>query len=116
MQPDAIAGAVLADKYRLVRILGSGAMGHVYQAEHVGLGRSVAVKILRSALLGNPSSIERFRNEALAASRLNHPHAIAIYDFGITPDGVPYLVMEHVRGRSLSDLIEDAPLDIARTV
>src|SRR3954463_16118065 len=91
---DALAGVVLAEKYRLVRVLGSGAMGHVYQAEQVGLGRSVAVKVLRASLAQNPQSIDRFRIEALAASRINHPNAIAIFDFGVTNEGVPFLVME----------------------
>ena len=84
---DAMAGTVLEDKYRLVRILGSGAMAHVYEAEQLRLGRSVAVKMLRVALLADPRSLERFRTEALAASRINHPNAIAIYDVGITPRG-----------------------------
>lgn len=99
-----LAGTTLADKYRLVSLLGSGGMGVVYKAEQIGLGRSVAVKLLRRDLIA--TRFEWFRAEAMAASRINHPHAVAIYDFGITSIGIPFLVMEHLRGRTLSSLIE----------
>jgi serine/threonine-protein kinase len=116
LTPDGMAGTVLGEKYRLLRVIGSGAMGHVYQAEHIGLGRSVAVKLLRTAQLSNPQSLDRFRHEALAASRINHPNAIAIFDFGVTPDGLPYLVMELLRGRTLASIIAEQPLVAARAV
>src|SRR5262245_58686664 len=102
---DAMAGTVLEDKYKLGRILGSGAMAHVYEAEQLRLGRQVAVKIMRVALVSDRRSLERFRTEALAASRVNHPNAIAIYDVGVTKDGVPYIVMEHLRGTSLTNTL-----------
>jgi tetratricopeptide (TPR) repeat protein len=107
-----LAGTTLADKYRLVSLLGSGGMGVVYQAEQIGLGRSVAVKLLRRDLIA--TRFEWFRAEAMAASRINHPHAVAIYDFGISSHGIPFLVMEHLRGRALSALIEEHSLTIPR--
>src|SRR5215475_16010615 len=113
---DAMAGTVLEDKYRLVRILGSGAMAHVYEAEHLRLGRSVAVKIMRVALASDRRSVERFRTEALAASRINHPNAIAIYDVGVTKDGVPYMVMEHLRGTTLAQALADRNFTVERMV
>jgi eukaryotic-like serine/threonine-protein kinase len=109
-----LAGTTLVDKYRLVSLLGSGGMGVVYKAEQVGLGRSVAVKLLRRDLIA--TRFEWFRAEAMAASRINHPHAVAIYDFGITSHGIPFLVMEHLRGRTLSSLIEEGPLPMERIV
>jgi eukaryotic-like serine/threonine-protein kinase len=109
-----LAGTTLADKYRLVSLLGSGGMGVVYQAEQIGLGRSVAVKLLRRDLIA--TRFEWFRAEAMAASRINHPHAVAIYDFGITNHGIPFLVMEHLRGRALAALIEEGSLSIERIV
>jgi tetratricopeptide (TPR) repeat protein/tRNA A-37 threonylcarbamoyl transferase component Bud32 len=109
-----MTGTVLEEKYRLVRVLGSGAMAHVYEAEQLRLGRSVAVKVMRGSLLGDKKSLERFRNEGLAASRINHPHAIAIYDVGVTQAGVPFLVMEHLRGKTLSALLVEQPLSPAR--
>lgn len=111
---EALAGVVLADKYELLRLIGSGGMGFVYEAEQVGLGRSVAVKLLRPELVD--TRIDWFRAEAMAASRINHPHAVAIYDFGITDQGIPYLVMEYIRGRTLNALIELEPLSPERVV
>ncbi|HTE54942.1 MAG TPA: protein kinase [Kofleriaceae bacterium] len=109
-----MAGTTLADKYRLVSLLGSGGMGVVYKAEQIGLGRSVAVKLLRRDLIA--TRFEWFRAEAMAASRINHPHAVAIYDFGITATGIPFLVMEHLRGRTLSSLIEESGVPMDRIV
>lgn len=111
---DGLAGSILAEKYRLTSLLGSGGMGYVYEAEQLGLGRSVALKLLRRELI--ETRFEWFRAEALAASRINHPHAVAIYDFGVTGDGIPYLVMEHLRGLTLSALIEREPLSPERVV
>ena len=110
----ALVGSILADKYRLIDVLGTGAMGCVFQAEQIGLGRSVAVKLLRPDLISD--HLELFRTEALAASRINHPHAVAIYDFGVTPDGVPYLAMERLRGPALGDVIAHRPMDVSRIV
>lgn len=113
-QLEKLVGAVLAEKYQLTNLLGAGGMGFIYEAEQVGLGRSVAVKLLRPELV--ETRLDWFRAEAMAASRINHPHAIAIYDFGITDEGVAYLVMEHLRGRTLSSLIELEPLSPERVV
>ena len=108
-----LAGSTLAEKYRLVSVLGSGGMGVVYKAEQLGLGgRSVAVKLLRRDLIA--TRVEWFRAEAMAASRINHPHAVAIYDFGVTGDEIPFLVMEHLRGRTLTSLIEEQVLPLGR--
>ena len=85
-----LVGTTFADKYRLTSLLGSGGMGYVYQAEQLGLGRSVAIKLLRRELI--QTRFDWFRAEAMAASRINHPHAVAIYDFGVTDDGIPFLV------------------------
>ena len=111
---DALEGSTFADKYRLICLLGSGGMGYVYEAEQLGLDRSVAIKVLRKEQV--ESAWERFRAEAKAASRINHPHAVAIYDFGRTKEGVPFLVMEHLRGMTLSSLIEQQPLPCSRVV
>ncbi|HUS64937.1 MAG TPA: protein kinase [Kofleriaceae bacterium] len=108
-----LAGATLGGKYRLVSLLGSGGMGVVYRAEQLGLGgRSVAVKLLRRDLIA--TRFDWFRAEAMAASRINHPHAVAIYDFGVTPQDVPYLVMEHLRGNTLTSYIEQRVLTLGR--
>jgi eukaryotic-like serine/threonine-protein kinase len=112
---DPMAGVILSDRYRILRILGSGAMGQVYEAEQLGLGRSVAVKLMRSGF-DDDGEVERFRTEALAASRINHPHAVAIFDFGLTETSMPFLVMERLRGRPLSAHIAEHRLSASRAV
>lgn len=92
----------LADKYRLEVVLGVGGSGYVYRAEQLGLGRKVAVKLLRSEC---GDHLELFHNEARAASRIN-PNAITIYDFGISVEGRPFLVMEYLGGATLSAVID----------
>jgi serine/threonine protein kinase len=88
--------------YRIIRLLGEGGMGTVYLAEHPGLGRQSAVKILRKELANNEQMIQRFFNEARAANAVGHPGIVEIWDFGTLPSGEPYLMMELLRGRSLS--------------
>jgi serine/threonine protein kinase len=111
-----LEGRVLAGRYRIVRSLGSGAMGRVYLAEHVQLGRACAVKVIRPPSqpgcnvtgLSSPSAqIERFRLEAQAASRLDHPNVLTVLDFGCElKDGLWYLVTEHLDGEDLVDVLE----------
>jgi eukaryotic-like serine/threonine-protein kinase len=113
---EAMAGTILEDKYKLGRILGSGAMAHVYEAEQLRLGRSVAVKIMRVALASDRRSLDRFRTEALAASRINHPNAIAIYDVGVTRDRIPFLVMERLRGTTLAAARAASPFPVDRII
>ena len=110
----ALQGVTLADRYRLEALLGAGGMSYVYRAVQLPLGRSVAVKVLRPDLLG--AGADWFRTEAMAASRINHPHAVSIFDFGTTADGVPYLVMEHLRGRTLAELVDDGPFELPRAI
>jgi serine/threonine-protein kinase len=92
-------------------------MGRVYRAEQTNLGRTVAVKIIHPHLVGEESAGARFITEARAASRLNHPHSVGIIDFGKTPDGQLYLVMEYLRGRDLGRVAYDeGPLPFRRIV
>jgi len=86
-------------------------MGTVCRADQITLGRTVAVKILREELARDETMVKRFHQEARAASRLNHPNTISIIDFGQTSDGLLYLVMEFVRGRTMTEVIrQDFPL------
>lgn len=108
------AGEVIGGKYKLIQRLGSGGMGSVYKAEHSMLGRFVALKILHSSLCESEEYLERFRREALVASKLNHPHAITLFDFGIEGRS-PYLVMQYVEGCTLKDtLMQDGNLKLDR--
>jgi serine/threonine-protein kinase len=97
----------IVDHYRVVERLGSGGMGRVYRVDHITLGRPYALKVLHPEVLQqDPRSIDRFVREARAASRIQHPHIIDVFDFGYVADGRPYFVMEMLEGDSLGDLID----------
>jgi formylglycine-generating enzyme required for sulfatase activity len=98
-------GVTIAGKYHLDAKIGAGGMGAVYRATRLIIGDEVAVKILH-AEQNDPKAAERFRREAQASARLKHPNAVTIYDFGVTDDGLQYLVMELVEGESLRQIIK----------
>jgi len=103
--------------YRILEKLGEGGMGVVYLAEDVLLGRRVAVKSLTAGVAhGKQHFRTRFLREARAVSALSHPHIATIYDFGESPDGQPFIVMELVKGKTLGDLIHENDLTLARAV
>ncbi|HEX7899669.1 MAG TPA: serine/threonine-protein kinase [Planctomycetota bacterium] len=90
---------------KILRTLGEGGMGVVYEAEQTALGRKVALKVLSPALASDPSFVERFTREAKALAQLTHPNIVGIHEFGVH-DGVPYLVMEYVDGVSLRNILK----------
>src|SRR4051794_224323 len=90
--------------YRIVRELGRGGMGVVYEAVHELLQRRVAIKLMRAELAANPVHIERFVREGRAACNIRHPHVIDVYEFAFA-DGAPYLVMDYVEGETLSECL-----------
>jgi protein kinase-like protein len=104
----ALLNTVVADRYRLLSLLGEGGMGAVYKAEHIRMGKALALKVLRGAFAREPGAVARFRSEAQIVSRLSHPHTIAVFDFGELPeaDGF-YLAMEYVPGRDLAALLRE---------
>ena len=89
-------------QYRVTGTIGRGGMGVVHAAEHALLGRRAAIKVLRSELSRNQDAVKRFFNEARAAAAIRHPGIVEVYDFGWTPDGAAFLVMEHLEGESLT--------------
>ena len=110
-----LVGRILDDKFRLRSCIGIGGSGAVYKADQIALGRTVAVKILAEELTRDPRLVKRFHDEALAASRLNHPNTVSVIDYGQTPDGLLYLVMEYLRGPTLTHLVgSQHPLPLAR--
>ncbi len=114
---DPLVGSTLVERYRLTRKIGEGGMGAVYEAQHVLIGKSVAVKVLRDKYLDRPEVAQRLVQEARLASSIRHENIIDITDSGATEDGRTFVVMEHLTGRSLSQLIRaEGALSEARTL
>jgi eukaryotic-like serine/threonine-protein kinase len=98
-------GSVLQDKYRIVRLIGEGGMGRVYEARHRTTTRRVAVKFLSLRYENNPRVQQRFEREARAAGGLEHPNVAAVLDFGPTPEGAYFLVLEYLEGENCHKLL-----------
>ena len=114
---DPLIGRVFDGKYRLDERLGGGGMGTVYRATHLLIDRVVAVKVLSQRFVGDETAQQRFRREARASGRMQHPNAVTVNDIGATEDGWLYIVMELLEGQTLRDLLaREAPLDPARAV
>ncbi|MBL9004058.1 MAG: serine/threonine protein kinase [Myxococcales bacterium] len=90
-------------RYRIQRVLGSGGMGTVYEGVHETLGRRAAIKVLRAEYALDPDVARRFLDEARASSQVEHPGIVQVYEFGEDPPGLPYLVMEFLKGESLAE-------------
>jgi serine/threonine protein kinase len=116
-QLDPLPGRVIAGNFRIDSLLGSGAMGNVYRAQQLSLGKPVAVKVLHAHLMSDEKLVTRFKREAKSASLLNHPHSIQIIDSGQDRDGTLYIAMELLNGRDLAQVIRDEfPLPLPRVV
>jgi eukaryotic-like serine/threonine-protein kinase len=114
---DSLIGQTLAGKYRIDARLNEGGMGTVYRATHVLMEKTVAIKVLRPSLAADEKIVARFSREARAASRISHPNALMVTDFGEDENGIVFLVMEYLSGRTLKQLIRDeGPLPLARVV
>ncbi len=103
-------GEVIAGRYHIKGVLGSGGMGTVYRAVQEPIGREVAIKILHPDLANDETFVSRFHTEAKAASVLVNPNTVTIHDFGQTDDGTLFLAMEHLNGVSLADRLSDGAL------
>ena len=118
--PEFEPGKVMAQRYRIVHLLGRGGMGAVYRADDLLLGQPVALKFLPTAATASPSALSRFRNEVRTARQVSHPNVCRVYDIG-EADGLMYLSMEYVDGEDLASLLrrigrfpQDKALEIAR--
>ena len=112
-------GQVLDDRYRILKLLGTGGMGAVYLGQHVVIGKMVAVKFLHAQFVGNQDLVKRFYREAQTAVAIRHKNIIDVMDVGVSPKNEPYLVMEYLEGESLASMLErTGPISLAasRTV
>jgi len=103
-----LVGVALLGRYQVLERIGDGGMGTVYMAEHTTILKKFAVKVLSPELSVRPDHVDRFMREARSASMINHPNVVEITDFGVTPDGQPFFVMEYLQGKDLSQVIGEA--------
>jgi serine/threonine-protein kinase len=109
-EKDRRIGSILSGRYRLEDMIGEGGMATVYRARHTLMERPYAVKILRRELAQDEKLVERMRREGRSAAALTHPNIVEIYDFGMTDDGAPFLVMELLDGEPLRKLLWGGPV------
>ena len=102
---DGRIGQIVGDTYRISRHIGSGGNSHVFAAEHLRLGKSFAVKLLRTELHGSGRAVQRFRREARVVARLQSEHIVSVIDCGVLADQTPYLVMDLLQGEDLRSLL-----------
>jgi eukaryotic-like serine/threonine-protein kinase len=102
--------------YKVTKLLGEGGMGMVYLGEHPVIGRKVAIKVLHSALAKDQDIVSRFFNEARAIHLIGHANIVEILDFGATPDGQPYFIMEYLTGEALSEHVARGPIPAAEVM
>ena len=103
---DPLIGRVLADRYRILRKIGEGGMGCVYQAEHALIEKKIALKVLFQDLTRRPDLVARFLQEAKSASRIGHENVIDISDFGQSAEGLVFIAMEYLDGRDLGKMLK----------
>jgi eukaryotic-like serine/threonine-protein kinase len=110
-------GKTIGDKYEIIDVIGDGGMGSVYKARHKLMKRIVAIKTLHPNLVASAAALKRFQQEAQAASSLNHPNVLAIFDFGLSDQGIPYLVMDYLEGVSLAAVLQESShLELTRSL
>jgi len=102
-----IIGAVIGDRYEIMEVIGDGGMGMVFKAKHLLMKRAVAIKMLHPHLVSSAAALKRFQKEAEALSALNHPNILTVFDFGLTAQGNPFLVMDFLEGDTLAGLLGD---------
>ncbi|MBI2894138.1 MAG: serine/threonine protein kinase [Deltaproteobacteria bacterium] len=114
---DSLVGLTIGDRYEVTRRLGRGGMGIVYEARHVLLGKAVAVKVLKTEHGRDEHALVRFQREAQSAASIGNDHIVDVTDFGATPAGEPYIVMELLDGQDLAHLLaKTGPLPVGRAL
>jgi len=108
-EPDDRIGSLIDGRYKIIEVMASGAMGAVYKAERVPVGKLVAIKFLHATFANDSEFQARFERETRVMSKLNHPNCVSVLDFGAW-EGSPYLVMDYVDGKTLRARIDDGPI------
>lgn len=103
---DQFIGQTIEEKYEILSLLGRGGMSVVYKAKHLMMNRSVAVKMLRPELVAVPQLLERFKIETNAVASLKHNSIVTVFDYGLLPNGTPYLIMDYLEGEPLNDILK----------
>ena len=112
-----LPGAVLGDRYEIIGAVASGGMGQIYKAKHRLMNRVVAIKTIHLSLVSSGAALQRFQQEAQAISTLNHPNILTVFDFFISDDGQPYLVMDYLQGTNLQEVLKAQPrMDLVRAL
>jgi serine/threonine protein kinase len=114
--PGELIGSVVDNRYLIKALIGEGGMGRVYAAEHIEIGKRVAIKVLHHSYSRMPDLVERFRREARAASKIGHPNIVEVFDSGITADEAVYFVMEYLEGVELGMVLERGALAPERSL
>ena len=104
-------GFVVDGKYRLVRLVGKGGMGSVWEAEHIEIGKKVAIKFLLPEVASDKETVSRFLREARAAAAIGSDHIVNVTDFGYLQNGSPYLIMEYLHGEDLDTVLKRSEPD-----
>lgn len=115
VEKDPLIGQKLGGRYDVISVLGRGGMGVVYKAHQSDIDRYVALKTLHISRVIDRDTLKTFQSEAQAVSKVRHPHTVMLYDFGVSSDGVPFLVMELLEGKSFRDVLkQDGPMSLSR--
>ena len=113
--PNLKPGDLVAGRFRIVEMIGSGGFSVVYRAHQAGMNRFVALKVLKPRAADDARAVERFRREALYASHLSHPNTITLFDYGHTDSGLFYIAMEYLVGMDLSVVVQQGkPMELPR--
>ena len=110
-------GVMLGDRYEIIESLADGGMGSVYKAKHKFMNRNVAVKTLQPFMMASGTALKRFQQEAQAVSSMNHPNILNVFDFFISEEGQPYLIMDYLEGTNLESIRKSGePVDLVRAL
>jgi serine/threonine protein kinase len=115
--PSVIAAGQQIGNYRILSKIGTGGMGAVYLAEHPLIGKRVALKVIHRELAGNREVVQRFFQEARAVNTIGNEHIVEIHDFGVTPEGDHFYIMEYLDGRTLASILtRETTIEVMRAL